>query len=440
MSDYILVTHWTGGDVFPFIRLGKMLKKEGHKVTILTHCVFEEKAKAAGLEFVAVDNQEEYDAMNRDMPMLTDPIGRKEDYILFHKRYHGKEKLLREVKLIEGICNPDSIIIARFRSSISGMLVAEKNHLNYASMILAPNFFSHMELHDQLFGEAFCEEINKARGELELPPITGWKDWLYSPKTILCAWPDWYAQRDETWPECAIPIGFLKESENNGEPETEPEITDFLNEAKKMHKKTAIITGGTSRLVREDFYQTAIESSALADVYTIAVTPFDDYIPEKIPDTVMCVHYAPVRSLMKEVDLVIHHGGMSTINEAIDAEVSQIIMPNLVDGPDNADRLEALGIATKFPHKLWNPEQIAQSIQDQFNDKKVELRQRYKEINQKTYDAKLWAQALLQSEPYVLPEQKKPSANVGENDSAKKQISREMLIKIMRQKQAMKSI
>ena len=103
MANVILVTHWTGGDVYPFIRLGKLLRIEGHDVTILTHCVYEEKAKAAGLRFLPVDTMEEYKDLNRDLSMLADPIGRKDEYLRFHSLYHGKERLLREVGLIEKV-------------------------------------------------------------------------------------------------------------------------------------------------------------------------------------------------------------------------------------------------------------------------------------------------------------------------------------------------
>ena len=438
MSDYILVTHWTGGDVYPFIRLGKMLVKAGHKVTLFTHCVYEEKARNEGLGFVALDDMDEYEQMSRDLAMLADPIGHKDDYVGFHTRYHGKERLLREVDLIEKACTSDSIIIARFRSSISGLLTAEKNHLRYASMILAPNYFSHMELHNEMFGVAFCEEINLAREVLNLPPISDWKDWLYSPKTILCGWPDWYAKRDETWAEGATPIGFLEDPDQNNEIELDSDIVSFLEKAERMNRKTAIVTGGSSRMVSRDFYRTAIHSCILAGVYTIAVTPYDEYIPEDLPDTVLCVRHAPLRYLMNKVDLVVHHGGMGTINEAIDAAVAQIVLPHLTDGPDNADRLAVLGIAAKFPPKLWEPERIAQSITEQLSEEKHELCHRFKKMNQDTYTSKLWEKALLQLEPYELPPQKAKTVQIEKPETPRKQVPREMLLKLMRKKQESK--
>ena len=435
MSNIILVTHWTGGDVYPFIRFGKMLKEEGHKVTILTHCVYENVAKEAGLEFIAVDTKEEYEQQNRDLALLADPIGKKEEYIRFHTLYHGKERLLREVALIETICTPDSIIIARHRSSISGLIAAEKNHLPYASMILAPNYFSHMELHDQLFGKKFCEEINQARTELGLTPISNWKDWLYSPGKILCGWPKWYAQADETWPECAVPIGFLAAEQPKEMVQFDPEVSAFLEEAKNKKKKTVIVTGGSSRMVSKEFYQTAIQACSMADIYAIAVTPYDEYIPETVPDTILCVRHVPLRALMNKVDLIIHHGGMGTINEAVDAALPQLLMPHLTDGPDNADRLSALGIAEKYSPKMWDPENIAEGITRLLDGRMKEKCLQYRDLNQEEYSARVWKTVIPEIEPYVLPRQEKKYETAVNQAGVNRQVSREMLMKILRKKQ-----
>lgn len=434
MADIILVTHWTGGDVYPFIRLGQLLVNEGHQVTILTHCVYEARAVEAGLRFVAVDTEEEYENLNRDLVMLADPIGNREAYLRFHQQYHGKERLLREVDLIEKICTDESIIIARHRSSISGLIAAEKHHLRYASMILAPNYFSHMELHDQMFGDDFCKEINQARQALQLPAVSNWKAWLYSPCKILCGWPIWYAQKDETWPDCAEPIGFLKDPHMDDEAVFEPMINDLLSTAAERGRKTVIITGGSSRMVSRDFYRTAIEACELAEVSAIIVTPYQEYIPQNLPDTMIWAKYAPLRHLMKKVDLVIHHGGMGTINEAIDAAVPQIVMPHLTDGPDNADRLERLGIAAKFSPKMWDSARIAARIKEMLSDSTGLCCQKFKDMNGQTYTDQLWKKAIEQIEPYELPVQKEKQPQAEKKNPANRQMSREMLLKILQKK------
>lgn len=435
MSDIVLVTHWTGGDVYPFIRFGKMLQQQGHRVTLLTHCVYADQAQAAGLGFVAVDTEDEYEHLNRDLPMLADPLGKKEDYVHFHQVYHGKERLLREVALIEQVATEHSIIIARHRSSISGLLAAEKNHLPYASMILAPNYFSHMELHDQLFGEDFCKEINQARSQLQMSPIANWKDWLYSPKHILCGWPEWYAQADETWPESAETIGFIEETISNGSDEQNEELSAFINEARQTEQKLVIITGGSSRMVSKSFYQKAIQGCVQASVCAIVVTPYKEYLPEVLPHNVVWVHHVSLRNLMKQVDIVIHHGGMGTINEAIDAALPQVVMPHLTDGPDNADRLVKMGVAVKLPPLLWDENRIAENLTTLLEGNIKEQCIHYRDMNRETYDAKLWKDVIPQIGPCEPFQPKQQNTEHGVNTASVNQLPKNVLLEIIRKKQ-----
>lgn len=438
MSNIILITHWTGGDVFPFLRFGKLLTKEGHNVTVFTHCIYENRTKEMGLDFVAIDTPEEYKEINHDMAMLADPIGNKEDYVRFHLKYHGKERLLREVKLIENLCTEDTIIIARYRSSISGQIVAERKHLPYASMILAPNYFSHMELHEQLFGKQFRDEINKAREILGLPAITSWKDWLYSPNRILCAWPQWYASADETWPVGACPIGFFEDFYEMEDSLQDNRLNDLIANVHDNGNKIVIVTGGSSRMVSKDFYKTAINGCVKAGVYGIIVTPYEEYIPTDIPDTIKWVCNVPLRQLMKKADLIIHHGGMGTINEAIDAAIPQIVMPHLTDGPDNADRLVQMGIATKLPPKNWNDILITETIRKLLSESSKNICIHYQEMNGETYSANLWKDVLLQIVPYVLPEQKECITEHKEQSTVKRQLPREILLELARKKREQK--
>ncbi len=399
-KNVIIITHWTGGDVYPFIKLGVILKSAGYKVTVLTHCVYEKTVLDNDLNFKAVDSEEEYEVMNNSLYKLSDPIGNVNDYVDFHKEFHGKDRLLREVKLIESICDEESIIIARFRSSIAGQIAAEKNHLKYVSMILAPNFFSHMELHNQLFGETFKEEINKARKELNLSVIDNWLYWLYSPQYILCGWPNWYAKADETWPKCAAPIGFIKPENyiQNKNPintkrndleyrnSDEEEINKFINEAKYSGIKTVIISAGSSRMIDEKMYAVAVEACIEANMYGIIVTPYSDYIPNPMPKNIRWTTKVPMTTLMDKVDVIINHGGIGTINEAVDAALPQVVMAHLVDRPDNADRLESFGIGKKVSPKMWNPDYISKILIEMGEDNVKEKCIYYQELNKKEYE------------------------------------------------------
>ena len=188
-------------------------------------------------------------------------------------------------------------------------------------------------------------------------------------------------------------------------------------------------------MVSKEFYQKAIQACSMADIYAIAVTPYDEYIPETVPDTILCVRHVPLRSLMNKVDLIIHHGGMGTINEAVDAALPQLLMPHLTDGPDNADRLSALGIAEKYSPKMWDPENIAEGITRLLDGRMKEKCLQYRDLNQEEYSAKVWKTVIPEIEPYVLPRQEKRYEAAVNQAGVNRQVSREMLMKILRKKQ-----
>ena len=54
----LLTTVGTWGDVNPFLRKAQGLKARGHAVALLTHCRYEQQARRAGLDFIALDTPE----------------------------------------------------------------------------------------------------------------------------------------------------------------------------------------------------------------------------------------------------------------------------------------------------------------------------------------------------------------------------------------------
>lgn len=434
MANIILITHWTGGDVFPFIKLGNEFIKQGHSVTICTHCYYEKNAKEKGLNFIPLDTPEFYEQMNQDLYKLADPIHNTQECIEFQLKYHGKERLIEEYNKILPLCNKaDTIILARHRSSISGLLVAEKLKLPYASVVLAPNYFSHIDLHEKIFGQVLRVEINKAREILDLPPIESWKQWLYSPKHIWAIWPEWFASREEEWPEGVQTIGFLTEN-LDVEQEFSWEIEIVLN----TREPVVLISGGSSPMVSPLFYQIAAEACELTGYRGILVTRYEELVPKELPRNILWVKQVKLASLMKRISLIIHHGGMGTLSESVDAGIPQIIMPHLTDGPDNASRLAKLGIAKAFPRGRWDAIHIAAAIDELLKEETKSRCYDYKEINKQVSKSELWNELIYQVTPYegIVKQDLEQLDNdqIREHSLEGSKPSKEQLLKILKRK------
>jgi len=74
MANIVITTHWTDGDVLPFIKIGSELRKRGHRVTLITHCYYKNMAKSQGLDFEAWDSPEQHRQMLEDMKEELDPL------------------------------------------------------------------------------------------------------------------------------------------------------------------------------------------------------------------------------------------------------------------------------------------------------------------------------------------------------------------------------
>lgn len=359
MSNILIVTHWTSGDVFPFIKLGYGLKKIGHEVTIFTHCHYEENIKKLGMNFVAVDTESEFQNMTDDFHMLTDPINCLDDVLEFNRRFHGKEKLLSEV---EKICacykENETVIIARHRSSISGILAAELEKCPVISVFLAPNYLAHLELHELVMGKEMCKEINKARESLNLKPINNWAEWMCSCDCLVGVWPEWYGVEEDPSIDKLKQIGFVIDKEKQDEAIPD-EIVHILSDEKPV----VLITGGTSTMIDHEFYKVSAAACGLLDVNAILVTPFPFLLPDVLPENVTHLESANLDMIMKKAKVVIHHGGIGTMCECIKNAVPQIILPNYADRPDNAFRIRDMGIGLSLIRKRWKPELLASNIE-----------------------------------------------------------------------------
>lgn len=379
MKNILLVTQGTGGDVKPFIKIGRMLKSGGYSVSILTHCIYEDEIKNAELNFVAIDNYEQYIARSKSLDNLSDAITQRRKYIHFNKKYCGADKLQEEFEIINKICDKkNTIIIFRHRFCLAALLFAEKYKIPAISVFLAPNYIQHLELHEQLIGNIMIEEINWVRKKINLKEIDNWTKWMCSPKLKIALWPKWYAIDEVNSVDGMVAIGFPEFQSNSQRinQNMDKKIKVFL----KSEKKLALITAGTSNAINPKFYEIAIEACEYAQINTLVVTTFDEFIPKYLANNIVRVKEAPIKDILPFVDVVIHHGGIGTSGEALNSGIPQVIMAHLADRPDNANRFKNIGVASVFPEIQWNSRLIGKRLLEIISDNQMRNRCKEKSI------------------------------------------------------------
>ena len=153
------------------------------------------------------------------------------------------------------------------------------------------------------------------------------------------------------------PVGFVYDPgvETGGLPER---VEEFLADG----GPTVLVTHGTSRPYRPEFFSASAEACTALGLKALLVTKFPDLVPSGLPASVLWCEYLPFASAMRRMHAVIHHGGIGTLNQSLSAGVPQLVLGYGYDRPDNGTRVQQLRIGEYLPSIRWRPGPIAESL------------------------------------------------------------------------------
>jgi UDP:flavonoid glycosyltransferase YjiC (YdhE family) len=111
------------------------------------------------------------------------------------------------------------------------------------------------------------------------------------------------------------------------------------------------------------FYRSASEALQTLGLRGLLLIGPEHNRPPDIPDSIRAVNYAPYGLLMPRVRAVAHQCGIGTLSHTLRAGVPSIACPFAFDQPNNARRLEELGVAeVVLPHQ-HTAKQIARALE-----------------------------------------------------------------------------
>lgn len=336
MSHCILVSHGSHGDVLPFIRIGEVLKRRGHKVSLVSHHIYEKEAAEAGINFAAMEFPEEYGEMIEDIPMDADLVSNSDQVADYYRKYHCSGKLTYEYALIQSLVDKkdDTVLIVRNASSAAAVLAAEILEIPIASVVLAPSFISRMGFDNKVLGPYILKEVNEFRHIMGLEEVPDWLSWISSPKRVFGTWPKWFASDDPMWHIPVKPLGFPI-ARGGKKQELPGDIIEYLE-----NEEPVCITGGTGKYIDSQFFINCIEACRRVGKKALIVTRKTELLPKDIGDDVKVVDHLPFETALPYMALLIHHGGIGTLSEAYAAGIPQLILPKEMDRPDNAARVK----------------------------------------------------------------------------------------------------
>jgi UDP:flavonoid glycosyltransferase YjiC (YdhE family) len=171
---------------------------------------------------------------------------------------------------------------------------------------------------------------------------------LYSPHFAEPA-PDWSAEKRQAGfcyfdpPDAALA----------------PEIKKFL-----AHKEPPVLftLGSTASRNPGAFYEEAAEVCRRLNVRGLLLIGGEENRPRDLPAHVLAVDYAPYGLIMPHVRAVVHQCGIGTLSHTLRAGVPSVAVPFAFDQPNNACRLEELGVAELVKPSARNAGSLARAL------------------------------------------------------------------------------
>ena len=378
----VFATFGTFGDVNPLIGIGSELVRRGHAVALAAPEMFRQQAASGGLEFAPVRPEQRAD----DTAMIA----------MIYDRKHGTERGLREflfpalrhsyddlLRAVEAEGGADLLVTGEL--AYAGPLVAERTGIAWASYALAPfSFFSawdppvlspYPRLSRLLAGvpgagrllrpfaravtRSWCAPVYQLRRELGLAPgANPLFDAKHAPALVLALFSPLLGAPQPDWPPNTRQSGFVFYDRDAEHAALPAEVAAFLDAG----PPPLVFTLGSAAVMDPgDFWRQSAEAARLLGMRAVLLTGKHADTP---PDTAELCHagYAPYSLLFPRAAAVVHQGGVGTTAQALRAGKPMLIMPFSHDQPDNALRMERLGVARVLPRERYTAVRAARAL------------------------------------------------------------------------------
>jgi UDP:flavonoid glycosyltransferase YjiC (YdhE family) len=205
-----------------------------------------------------------------------------------------------------------------------------------------------------------CRPVEDLRRELGLPPgrNAAVHD-KHSPRLVLAMFSPLLAQPQRDWPASTVTTGFLFHDGEGPTARLSPELEAFLDAG----PPPIVFTLGSSAVnLPGSFYADA--ATAAHSLGRRAVLLIGDNPPASasLPEGVASFAYAPFSHLFPRAAAVVHQAGVGTCGQVMRAGVPALAVPFAFDQPDNALRLERLGVGRTLSRGRCDARRLAAEL------------------------------------------------------------------------------
>ncbi|MEX2569658.1 MAG: glycosyltransferase, partial [Gemmatimonadota bacterium] len=183
----------------------------------------------------------------------------------------------------------------------------------------------------------------------------------HSPRMVLALFSRVLADPQPDWPPNVRITGAIPY--NGAEPP--PRLSDELEAFLSAGPPPVVFTLGSSAVsVAGDFYTEslkAVEAIGVRAVLLIGSRP-ENRPGGALPPGVRLEEFAPHASLFPRASLIVHQGGMGTLQQALRSGRPTLMVPFAHDQPDNAHRVRALGVSRTLRPGRYRAGRVADEL------------------------------------------------------------------------------
>lgn len=360
-KNILLCPFGSEGDVNPMLWAARALASCGHRPHFLVTANYGALAEAAGVPWTPVGMPSDFEEALRD----------KRFWHPFRGPFHVCRAMAETMPaFLEGFralpTNVDLVIVSTF--GLAASFAAEARGIPRAHIHMQPVIFrgsgefpllAHgmewlanspacirtlaLAVTDSLINAVLRKDINHFRKSLGLAPIQSvFHQAIMGGDARALLVPEWFAPPQDGWPSDLEQFGFPLQG---GPIDSLPEpLEKFLGAG----AAPVVWTHGSANYDTQEFWNCAVEAGRDLKIPCVLVGKSPPSRP--LPSSCFHISQVPFESLFPRCAAVVHHAGIGTTAKAIAAGIPQLAIPRAHDQPDNAARIERLGLGLRLAY------------------------------------------------------------------------------------------
>ena len=381
MARIVLTTWGSYGDINPYMGLALGLKARGHEPVLAAPEYYRGLAESERISFHPV--RPEID------PADSEIVAR-----VMHPR-HGPEVILRELMLPsveeayqdlhQAVSEAD--LLVSHPITFAAPVLAHKTGIPWVSSVLAPiSFFSAHDFPVLPFApflkglEQLGPWVGPLLSRLARHSTRNWSTPVYnfrtklglpkggdpiyegqhSPGLVLGLFPGILAKPQRDWPVNARVTGRIPFDAGHGK-SLSRELEQFLAGG----PAPIVFTLGTSAVMAAgDFYEQSIHAVQQLGARAVMLAGVDGVkrLSGKLSKNILIVDAAPHSQLFPKAAVIVQQCGIGTLGQALSAGCPILAVPFAHDQPDNAYRVEKLGVARVVYPPQYRTQRVQQEL------------------------------------------------------------------------------